>query len=176
MNEKLKQYQIEIEIDELTNSIVNTISGDSFDTEVSDVAISDLKSVTKINGWKFNWKAELRLEDRKVYQLTIRDNPMIIQGLMSISDYNDHFYLHLIESAPSNIGKSKIYRGVPGNLFAFVCKQSWDKGNFGLVSFQSKTKLINHYMDSLGAMHVGGHKMVIFPEAALKLIVQYFKK
>jgi hypothetical protein len=175
MNEILKQYQIEIEIDELTNSIVNTISGDSFVTELREVTIFDLKTITKINGWKFNWKAELRLEDRKVYQLTIRDNPSIIQGLMSISDYNDHFYLHLIESAPSNIGKFKLFRGVPGNLFAFVCKQSWDKGNFGLVSFQSKTKLINHYVETLGAKHVGGHKMVIFPEEALKLIVQYFK-
>ncbi len=33
-----------------------------------------------------------------------------------------------------------------------------------------KTKLIEHYESSLGAIHAGGHKMVIFPEAALKLI------
>ena len=43
------------------------------------------------------------------------------------------------------------------------------------VAFQSKTNLIEHYENTLGAIHVGGHKMIIFPEAALKLIRQYFQ-
>ena len=102
-------------------------------------------------------------------------NPDIIQELVSISDYGDHFYLHLVESAPFNLGKRKLYAGVPGNLFAFTCKLSWDKGYEGFESFQSKTKLIEHYESSLGATHVGGHKMVIFPPAALNLIKQYFQ-
>ncbi len=115
------------------------------------------------------------MTDRRLYKLTIKDNPNIIQGLASISDYNDHFYLHLVESAPFNLGKNKLYEGVPGNLFAFSCKKAWDKGYEGFVSFQSKTKLIEHYEKSLGAIHVGGHKMVIFPYAALKLIQKYFQ-
>ena len=73
------------------------------------------------------------------------------------------------------MGKKKLYEGVPGNLFAFACKESWDKGYQGIVAFQSKTKLIEHYENTLGAIHVGGHKMIIFPEAALKLIKKYFK-
>lgn len=95
---------------------------------------------------------------------------------MSISDYGDHFYLHLVESALFNLGRKKLYQGVPGNLFAFACKVSWDKGYEGFVAFQSKTKLIEHYEVALGATHIGGHKMIIFPLAALKLIEQYFKK
>ena len=173
---KSKTYYLDIRIDELTNSIKNTISGDSFDTEVIKVVRSDLKTVTKINGWQFNWKAELAQSDRTVYKLTIQGNEDIIQGLASISDYNDHFYLHLVESAPFNLGKKKLYEGVPANLFAFSCKQAWDKGYQGFVAFQSKTKLIEHYEMSLGATHVGGHKMIIFPPAALKLIKQYFQK
>jgi len=72
------------------------------------------------------------------------------------------------------MGKKKLYEGVPGNLFAFTCKSSWDKGYNGFVAFTSKTKLIGHYEKSLGATHIGGSKMVIFPESALKLIKKYF--
>jgi hypothetical protein len=88
---------------------------------------------------------------------------------------NDHFYLHLVESAPFNLGAKKLYTGVPGDLFAFACKLSWDKGYEGFVAFQSKTKLIEHYENTLGAIHVGDHKMIIFPTPARKLIDQYFQ-
>jgi len=172
--ETVETYMICIEIDKLTNSIENTISGDSFATEVLLFEKSDLKTVTKTKGWLFNWSAEFKLADRKIYKLTISDNPKIIQGLISISDLDDHYYLHLIESAPFNLGKHKLYQGIPGNLFAFICKISWDKGYEGFVSFTSKTKLIEHYEKTLGAVHVGEHKMVIFPDAALNLIRKYF--
>jgi hypothetical protein len=172
---KQSNYHIAVRIDKLTNSILNTISGDSFLTEVSPAGKTDLKTVTRKNGWNFNWVDELKMRDRKVYKLTIKDNPNIIQGLASISDNNDHFYLHLVESAPFNLGKNKLYEGVPGNLFAFTCKLSIERGYEGFVSFQSKTRLIEHYQNTLGAIHVGGHKMVIFPQASLKLINRYFK-
>ena len=168
------KYHLAIHVDRLTNSILNVISGDSFQTEIMEASKNDLKTVTKKSGWNFNWAAELKLADRKIYKLTIEGNNNIIQGLASISDYNDHFYLHLVESAPFNLGKNKIYEGVPGNLFAFTCKQSWDKGYEGFISFQSKTRLVEHYEKSLGATHVGGSKMVIFPQAALTLIKKYF--
>ena len=168
------KYHLDIRIDKLTNSILNTISGDSFPTDVHPVTKADLKNVTKKTGWLFSWVTELKFTDRQVFKLTIRDNPKIIQGLASISDYNDHYYLHLVESAHFNLGKNKLYEGVPGNLFAFTCKIAWDKGYQGFVSFTSKTKLIEHYETSLGATHVGGHKMVIFPHDALKLIRKYY--
>jgi hypothetical protein len=171
---KNSKYHIGIEIDRLTNSIVNRISGDSFPTDVHVLQKTELKRVTKKNGWGFNWAVEHKLTDRIVYKLTIRNNPDVIQGLISISDYGDHYYLHLIESAPFNFGRNKLYEGVPGNLFAFTCKSSWDKGYQGFVSFTSKTKLIDHYEKSLGAVHVGGHKMVIYPHEALRLIKKYY--
>lgn len=168
------KYHVGIEIDKLTNSIVNTISCDSFPTDIHPLNKSDLKNVTKKNGWFFNWANEYKLTDRQVYKLTIRNNPEIIQGLLSISDFKDHYYLHLIESAPFNIGKHKLYEGVPGNLFAFTCKLSWDSGYQGFVSFTSKTKLMEHYQKMLGATPVGGHKMIIYPKEALQLIKKYF--
>ena len=169
-----KQRQIEVWIDRLTNSIVNTISGDNLPTNVIEVTAHDLKLVTKSKGWNFNWKGELKKAGTKVYKLTVVNNSDIIQGLISLEDKGDHIFVNLIENAPFNIGKKKLYEGVPGNLFAFACKLSWDNGNQGFVSFISKTKLMEHYNKTLGAVNVFDQRMVIEPGEALKLIKQYF--
>ena len=170
----VKKYRIGVEIDGLTNSIRNSISGDSFQTDVHLVSQADLKNVSRKHNWQFNWKSEYNIKDRQIFKLFIRNNPDVIQGLISISDFEDHFYLHLIESAPFNIGKAKLYEGVPGNLFAFTCKISSETGYDGFVAFTSKTKLIEHYRETLGATHIWGHKMIIFPDEAQKLIRRYF--
>jgi hypothetical protein len=160
------QY-IDIEIDKLTNSIENAITGDSFQTDVS--------LIVKKNRWLFNWQNEFKQPDRDVYKLTIAGNPDIIQGLVSITEREDYVYMHLIESAPFNLGRNKVYLGVPGNLVAFVCRISFHRGFDGYVSFISKTQLIEHYEKTLGAKNVGGHLMVINTDASLKLIDKYFK-
>ena len=78
--------------------------------------------------------------------------------------------------APFNKGKTKIYAGIPGNLVAFACKLSFQRGHEGNVSFISKTQLIQHYIDTLGATHIGGRVMIIGKNAALKLLNKYFPK
>jgi hypothetical protein len=173
---KRKEIGLDFEVDKLTNSIENVVTGDSFATEISIVTIADLKTVTKRNKWQFDWKFEYKQPQREVYKLTIVNNQQIIQGLIGIEIKADHVYMHLVESAPFNKGKSKMYAGVPGNLVAFACKLSFQRGNDGNVSFFSKTQLIQHYIDSLGAMHVGGRIMIIDTIAALKLIDKYFPK
>jgi hypothetical protein len=80
-----------------------------------------------------------------------------------------------IENAKFNKGKSKLYLGVAGNLMAFACKVSFEKGYDGYVSFISKSKLITHYEKTLGAIKIGGLKMIIDTQAARKLFLQYFK-
>lgn len=75
---------------------------------------------------------------------------------MSLRIENDHIYMPLIESAPFNKGKSKMYVGVPGNLIAYACRLAFQKGFDGFISFHSKTKLIDHYEKTLGASHLGG--------------------
>lgn len=119
---------------------------------------------------------EFKQPEREVYKLTIVNNQQIIQGLISLEVKPDHVYMHLVESAPFNKGKSKMYAGVPGNLVAFAGKLSFQRGHEGNVSFFSKTQLVQHYIDSLGAMHVGGRIMIIDTIAALKLINKYFPK
>ena len=58
-SEKTGTIIVDIEIDKLTNSIQNTISGDSFATDILRLTLNDIKQVTKKNGWNFNWKSEL---------------------------------------------------------------------------------------------------------------------
>jgi len=163
-------------IDRLTDSILNTISGDSFITEVIRLSKPDLKLVTKAKGWNFNWKAEYDDITKEVYKLTIANNTNIIQGLLSISIESDHVYMNLLESAPFNIGKQKIYEGVAGNLVAYACKVSFQKGYDGYVAFIAKSKLIVHYEKALGAYHFKNQRMIIESDAARILVEKYFKK
>jgi hypothetical protein len=173
---KDKISYIDVEIDGLTNSIENTISGDRFVTEVLPLRDYDIPGITKKNGWQFNWKSEFKSKNRQLFKLTIFGNPGIVQGLISVSDESDHYFVHLIESAPFNIGKNKLYVGVPGNLMAFACKISKENGYKGFVAFVSKSKLISHYCKTLGATSFGrGSKMIIYPPAAERLINKYFK-
>jgi hypothetical protein len=172
---KPKEIGLDFEIDKLTNSIENVITGDSFATDISLLTRSDLPSVTKTKGWLFNWKDEFKEPARDVYKLTIVNNPKIIQGLISLEVKADHVYMHLVESAPFNKGNTKVYSGIPGNLVAFACKLSFQRGHEGNVSFISKSKLIEHYERTLGAFHFGGRIMIIETTAALKLINKYFQ-
>jgi len=169
------KIHLDFVIDRLTNSIQNTISGDSFATEVMRLTLADLKQITKKNGWNFDWKQELANNSREVYKLTISNNPNIIQGLLSFSIKRDHIYLELVESAPFNLGRNKLYEGVPGNLVAFACKVSFQNEFDGFVSFTAKTKLIEHYEKTLGACHFGNQLMIINTKAAQYLIDKYYK-
>lgn len=171
---KRTEIELNFEVDKLTNSIENVNSGDSFPTEISLLTNAELKGLTKKNGWQFNWPSEMKAPEREVYKLTISNNPNIIQGVVSLEFKSNHVHMHLIESAPFNIGKNKTYFGVPGNLVAFVCKVSFQRGGEGYVSFIAKTKLIEHYKKSLGAVQLGGQNMMITTEAALKLTNKYF--
>lgn len=172
---KAKKNHLDFIIDKLTNSVENTISGDSFQTEVFTFTTKDLKQSTKKNGWQFNWKEELANNSREVYKLTIINNPDIIQGLISFTIKSDHIYMDLIESAPFNLGRNKIYEGVAGNLVAFACKVSFQRGFEGFLSFTAKTKLIEHYEKTLGAYHFGNHLMILETKASSILIEKYFK-
>ena len=141
---KSEKIGLDFEVDKLTKSIENVITGDSFPTDITLVNTADLKSVTKKEKWQFDWKFEFKQPQRDVYKLTIVNNQTIIQGLISLEIQSDHVYMHLVESAPFNKGKTKVYAGVPGNLVAFACRLSFQQGHEGNVSFLSKSQLIRH--------------------------------
>jgi len=175
VKKKSAKIPLDFIIDKLTNSIENIITGDSFHTDVALVSGADLKTITKKNRWVFDWKYELKQPQREVYKLTIVNNTNVIQGLISLEIEDTHVFIHLIESAPFNKGKNKVYAGVPGNLVAYACRLSFQRGHDGNVSFYSKTQLVDHYVKTLGAFHFGGRLMIINKTAALILIDKYFK-
>ena len=96
--------------------------------------------------------------------------------MLSMEDKTDHIFIHLVESANFNKGTNKIYFGVAGNLFAFACKLSFEKGYEGYVAFDSKSALIEHYKKKLGAKHFKGQRMFIETVSALKLVNKYFQE
>jgi hypothetical protein len=171
---KRAKNQLNFKIDKLTRSIENVASGESFSTEILSLSKADLKQITRKNGWLFNWKKEFSDPDKKVFKLVTVENLHVIQGLVSVKIKPGYVMMDLIESASFNLGKGKIYQGVAGNLVAYVCKLSLNSGGEGYVSFYAKTKLIDHYIKTLGAVHSGGGLMIIYPDKALQLVNHYF--
>ncbi len=161
-------------VDKLTNSIENTSTGEVFDTVIVRMTNNDVNQIKK-TAWQFDWGNEVKDTTKEVYKLTTINNPTIIQGLLSIEDKQDHIFMHLIESAKFNKQKNKVYVGVPGNLVAYACKVSVDKGYQGFLAFDAKSTLIKHYEETLGATHFRGLRMFIETNAALRLISKYFK-
>lgn len=167
----VRKQHINIEIDKLTNSIVNVVSGEVFETEFSKVTSKEIKR----KDWLFDWHKELKNKENEVYKMTTLENKNIIQGLVSIEKKEDFIFVSLVENASFNRGKNKIYEGVGGNLFAFACKMSMDMGFDGYVSFIAKTSLIEHYNKTLGATRAIGQRMVIIKQDSEVLINRYFK-
>lgn len=172
---KRVEIEVDFEIDKLTNSIENTITSEVFDTEVTPLYPKDKRQIKK-SDWIFDWHKEFKEPANEIYKLTTTNNPTIIQGLICITDKHDHIFMSLIESAKFNKGKSKLYRGVAGNLVAFCCKVSFEQGYEGVVSFISKSRLIDHYRQTLGAKQFGeSNRMYIDTKESLALVKQYFK-
>lgn len=166
-----RKKHVDIEIDKLTNSIENVITGESFETEFSRVTSKEIKK----SDWLFDWHKELKSKKNEVYKMTTVENKHIIQGLISLSVEDEFVFVNLVENANFNRGKEKVYIGVGGNLFAFACLKSKELGFDGCVSFLSKTSLFEYYNKSLGAIKTIGQRMAILEQEAEVLINQYFK-
>jgi hypothetical protein len=164
---------LDVEIDELTNSIKEVATGRELRTEVIRVLSVHTRQIRK-SEWSFNWQAELHTPGREVYKLVARDEPDRIQGLLCVEDAGDHVFAHLLESARPNRGKAKRYAGVPGNLMAYACQLAFDKGYLGFVVFVSKSALITHYTQTLKAQVLRGNRMVLDTPAARYLVDRYF--
>ena len=169
------EIELDFEIDKLTNSIENTLTGEIFDTEITRLSFRQTKQIKEVE-WGFNWHDELKESTNEVYKLTTINNITIIQGLICLIDKGDHIFMPLIESAKFNKGRTKLYRGVAGNLVAYACKTSFEKNYDGVVSFVAKSQLIEHYQQTLGAKRFGNsNRMFIDSKESLTLVRQYFK-
>lgn len=164
---------ISIRVDKLTHSIEDAKTGERFETALERLHADRIHEIKKSH-WLFDWKAEVLEPGREVYMLCRAGELTVIQGLVSIEDRGDHLYLHLIENAKCNRGNAKKYVGVAGNMFAYTCKRSLELGYGGYVAFDSKTKLIDHYIKTLGAIHSHAQRLYLDENVAKKLIIRYF--
>lgn len=62
----MAKKEIDIEIERLTNSIENSVTGEVFNTKVVQLGKSGKKEI-KPAEWLFDWEEELDLSDREVY-------------------------------------------------------------------------------------------------------------
>lgn len=164
-------------IDKITNSIEERSSGKSLATDIIPVTVQEIQAIHKKDGWFFNWRQEYKIQNRQLYKLVLSGDEKI-QGLVSLEPHPSQLFIemHLIESAPHNYAKRKKYLGVPANLVAFVCKLSFEMGFDGFVAFKAKTKLKEHYIETLGAQDLGmDDRMAIFTPEAKKLVNSYYK-
>jgi hypothetical protein len=164
-------------IDKLTSSIENRISGEIKATKSTLVSQNELKRFNKKNKWLFNWKNLPRdYPNCSIYKLTLADFEDEIQGLIAFENRTNFLFIILIENAPSNRKPNKKYLGVLGNLVAFICKLSFENGFEGIVAFDAKTKLIDHYKTALNAVHIGRGRMMINSRESKELVDKYFSK
>lgn len=166
---------IGVEVDVLSESVIEIATDIVYATEVTNVDSDFLNNIKKKYGWQFNWREEYKRHYREIFKLTIREKESIVLGLISFELKDDHVHVHLVESSPQNKGKEKKYLGIGGNLFAFACKISYENGYEGVIAFYAKTKLIEYYSVTLGAVLVTNNRMVIPERNAIFLLSKYYK-
>ncbi len=169
--------EISIEIDSLTDCLIERASGEKFDTEFRLVAKTITKEDSvklKAEGWLFDWSVPHQ-DGCEIYALTLKDSTEI-EGLIALKHFRSQFFtfVELVEAAPRNYGHNGKFMGVGAHLFAIACKLSWDVGNEGYVQFVAKTALIEHYQKTLNAKLIDSQKMYIDSEGAIELIKKYF--
>ena len=169
---RMKTSPISIEIDRLTNSIVEVATGQILATVLIEVSAADDKYLDHFGS--FDWLKETKKSTSRVFKLVMTSDTTTIQGLISLSDGNDHIIVNLVENAPSNIGKNKHHEGVGGNLFAFACQYSFECGYDGFISFVAKTSLLSHYEKALGAQRIGSSTRMIIDTGAASILVSHY--
>ena len=75
----MNKKRLDIEIDELTNSIKNSVTGEVFDTIVEHISVSH-SHLIKADEWIFNWHSELTISQRLVLH-TFGDNECLLNPL-----------------------------------------------------------------------------------------------
>ena len=171
--------EVDIEIDGLTNCLVNRATGEECDTQYRLISKTITKADAenlKAEGWLFDWSIP-HSNGYEIYELLIKGSEEC-QGLIALKHIRDQLYTHVdvVESAPKNRGKNGKYQGVGAHLFAIACKLSWDVGNEGFVQFKAKTDLVEHYRETLNAKNIDAQNMYIDSYAALNLIKTYFSE
>ncbi|MEM9916701.1 MAG: hypothetical protein AAF990_01320 [Bacteroidota bacterium] len=146
----------------------------------AEIVLGTLKEMPlKKDGWNFNWRSIIRRKGTETYILRLKSNPSSIQGALHLKIQGGMLIMDLVEIAPNNTGQEgKRYSYAAGCLIAFACRESFKlETNYkGFLTFESKTKLIEWYIENYYAQIAMGQKMFIEPEDGKKLIETYLKR
>ena len=174
MKTQPKSGKIDVEIDEFVPCLRNTQTGEIVDTVVKEITDRGvLKQYTKDNGWYINWKDVPK--DCKVCALQLKDDDSV-QGLVAfrVEKQNMAVYGHWAVAAPNNRGTGKEFTGVGGHLFAIMAEESVKAGYDGFMYGKAANEtVLKHYVDTLGAVHIGSLRFFIDEKAAHKLLDEY---
>jgi hypothetical protein len=167
--------KIDVLIDTLTPCLTETATGKIFQTTFSLASADEIKGLRK-KGWNFDWTQD-ELKTTNIYKLLV-EGDAAIQGLVSAEVVRGAVYVHLVESAPHNLGKNKKFEGVGGHLFAIAIKLSYANGFGGYIFMDAKNmELVKHYHDMLGAELVNtryhAYRVAVSEENAREIIDKY---
>ena len=163
---------VDIQIDKLTDCLVERETGIVVDTEYAE-CITEIRK-KDFSGWKFDW-SKTQKNGYMIYELFVEDDD-IVQGRISFKIDGGVADVDIVESAPHNYGHNGKYIGVGGHLFAIACQCSLEAGCEGVVAFTSKSNLVEHYKKELNAVEVMPRRLVIFEDAAEILLDKYIRK
>ncbi len=123
-------------------------------------------------GWTFDWRAAV--ESQEIFKLIVPTAQESILGLLALKRHRSFVEVTLLESNPQSVGRTKRFRGIPGNLFAFAAQLSFSIGGEGFIAIVSKTELIEHYQRVYGFERVAqSQRMILTTVGAARLIAQY---
>ncbi len=149
----------------------NRKAGETLKSSIDRVVKSDYKWIKKSPNFKFDWKTESENEVYKIFLLDAEDE---ILGLMSLVDYPEEYRIHLnlIETAGDQRGETKTIENIAGCLLAFGCQVAFNRGYYGFLSLQPKTRLIELYQDKYGFRQFG--RLLAVEGESSKFLIQNY--
>ncbi|QQZ64575.1 hypothetical protein JI735_34675 (plasmid) [Paenibacillus sonchi] len=151
--------------------LLHISSGEKY--PISFLALQPYDIEDQMHDWEkgFDWSVYFGQRGIEVYKMVVRGND-VIQGAIALECKEDHVWVHLIESVPS---ERKEFDLIGEHLMSFACKRSMELDFEGAVAFQSKKKqrLMQYYVDVIGASHISGGLMVIDEPVAEHLVMLY---
>lgn len=151
--------------------IVHQLTGEKTKCEILKVEKKDFIFIKK--NFSFDWSLESHKHE--VYKLKVLNNNFI-HGLISVSSEEEYLLLWLVELHEKNIGKSKEFDRIAGNLIAFAAVKALREFD-GYMKLVSKSELIEHYKVKYGFMRIGSsNQMISYPSNTKNLVHLYYEK
>jgi hypothetical protein len=131
---------ISMKIDKLTNSIEETFTGKSVETDFAPLTTKEAEGIYKPQ-WRFDWQTEITIPGVKVKKMFVKKEPDKIIALISYKIYRNYVYVYNIEKPDYETNNDHL--GITGNLIAYACKISKENGGKGKFILRQRMILLN---------------------------------